>query len=770
MTRASISAPATVHTALLDALHSATSHNRSDGVAPAAVLWTDKERHWKSIVPSLRHRIPLLTLGPYNSGSHSGPAIWLRCAIAGTLPEVELQEGTPVIYLPGVARADLRAVEDCPRELQPLAELQYRGVIFSHPNGRDWTPAAFLGKKLAMEITGGYKTQNALTRALPELLERPISELRALSPIGAGDLDELLVPDPEREILVWLDHPRVHAEARSPETKAAFVEICNARYDFDPISDGELDAVGRLIEGAGAWKAVWERYVEAPLRYPNVPSLLDRAEPTASGRLFEETSQYRPKDNKAEEDSLRDGLLALEAEAAPAARGQISRLESRHGIRRQWVWAELGQSSLARALLHLAALAEVTETPPGSGTTEEISEWYAADGWSVDAHAMHALAAVESEKDAAAIRVAVRSLYSGWLEECASRFQQSAGSGGITPTLSLDPDGPEPGVCTLFTDGLRYDFAQRLREILSNGAEVHLGWRYAPLPTVTPTAKPMLSPVRPDLGPGTGFGAEVDGARVTAHSLRKLLVDRGYEIIAAAEVGDPSGSSWTEGGDLDALGHARGSRMAQEAENSLQALAERIRELLEAGWREVRVVTDHGWLLLPGGLPKTVLPEHLTEVRKGRCARLKPGAHTGQQTIPWSLDAGVSVAIAPGISAYEAGKEYEHGGLSPQECVVPILTVTADRTTSSVAATIAEMKWTGLRCKVRVEGAPDGAKVDLRSRAADPSTSITGTKPLNNGAASLPVADDTRELEAAILVALDPEGNVLAQAPTVVGV
>ena len=261
----------------------------------------------------------------------------------------------------------------------------------------------------------------------------------------------------------------------------------------------------------------------------------------------------------------------------------------------------------------------------------------------------------------------------------------------------------------------------------------------------------------------------MNGTKVTAQSLRKMLGGRGYQVLTGEEVGDCSGSGWTELGDLDALGHARGSKMAREAGNSLRVLAERIRMLLDSGWREVRVVTDHGWLLLPGGLPKTDLPEHLTEVRKGRCARLKPGAHTEQQTVPWSLDAQVSVAVAPGISAYEAGKEYEHGGLSPQECVVPVLTVTAGRVTPSVAATIAEVRWTGLRCRVRVEGAPDGARVDLRSRAADPSTSIAAPKPLKDGAASIPVPDDSREFEAAIVVVLDPDGGVLSQAPTVVG-
>jgi hypothetical protein len=127
------------------------------------------------------------------------------------------------------------------------------------------------------------------------------------------------------------------------------------------------------------------------------------------------------------------------------------------------------------------------------------------------------------------------------------------------------------------------------------------------------------------------------------------------------------------------------------------------------------------------------------------------------------------VAVAPGASAYEAGKEYEHGGLSPQECVVPVLTVTSSGAAAPVTATIAEVKWTGLRCKVRVEGTSEDAKVDLRSRAADPETSIAIPKPLKEGAASLPVTDDSREFEATIVVLLDPDGRLLAQAPTVVG-
>lgn len=132
--------------ALLASLRAAVVYNRNDQAAPAAILWADKERQWETLLPALReHLSEFLTLGDYQPAARTGPAIWLKCMIARTLPEAHwAEDATPVLYLPGVSRADLRAVEECPRELQPLAELQYRGAYWTQTNGKDWTLLAFL--------------------------------------------------------------------------------------------------------------------------------------------------------------------------------------------------------------------------------------------------------------------------------------------------------------------------------------------------------------------------------------------------------------------------------------------------------------------------------------------------------------------------------------------------------------------------------------------------------------------------------------------------
>ena len=112
-------------------LQSAANSNSQTSAATAAVLWPDKEGLWRAALPQLAPYVPsLLVLGAFDPARKTGPAIWLKCAVAGALTDVDLAGQVPVICLPGVSRADLRAIEDCARELQPLAELQYRGAFW----------------------------------------------------------------------------------------------------------------------------------------------------------------------------------------------------------------------------------------------------------------------------------------------------------------------------------------------------------------------------------------------------------------------------------------------------------------------------------------------------------------------------------------------------------------------------------------------------------------------------------------------------------------
>jgi hypothetical protein len=250
------------------------------------------------------------------------------------------------------------------------------------------------------------------------------------------------------------------------------------------------------------------------------------------------------------------------------------------------------------------------------------------------------------------------------------------------------------------------------------------------------------------------------------------MTENGVQVLNATETGDPSSSAWTEVGEFDHRGHDVGIRLVDYLDEEVERVVGRIRELLDSGWRQVHVVTDHGWILLPGGMEKVDLPAATAEVKKGRCARLKDGAVVETPTVPWFWDKNVRIALAPGVTCFEAGKEYEHGGVSPQECIVPRFTVTAGpATTTTGGPEITSVKWLGLLCRIEVMGVGKGVGADLRALPADPKTSIAeeAKETSSAGKVSLLVPDEEMAGERAYIVLVTPDGQILAQREVIVG-
>ena len=139
---------------------------------------------------------------------------------------------------------------------------------------------------------------------------------------------------------------------------------------------------------------------------------------------------------------------------------------------------------------------------------------------------------------------------------------------------------------------------------------------------------------------------------------------------------DEAGRLWLEIGTFDEDGHTLGARLADQIDQGITDCARTILSLARAG-RRVRVVTDHGWLLVPGGLTKAALDTAIVEPdgKRTRCARIKVAAQTSYDFAPWSWNSAVHVAYATGAMSFFAGYDYAHGGISPQECVTPVIDV-----------------------------------------------------------------------------------------------
>jgi hypothetical protein len=772
----------TIAQALKSALESAAKGNSHTTTAAAAVLWPDKEGHWQAAMPTLKKLIPsLCELGTYAPDERRGPAVWVKCVLAGLLPDAQL-EGVPVIYLPHVSRAELRAIESCPRELQPLAELQYRGVFWSQASAKDWTLGAFFASKnggLGLDIAQDKATQEALLQALQEgvLLDRSLADLNGRT-INAEWLISLLAPNPTRDLLLWMNDSNDAQAKWSKQQWSIFEKRAKADFDFDPKADGVLVAAEKLAKAEGQWAAVSELYKDSFSSFPKIFDLLAQVQPPQRS-LFDgfEGQEGYPQANESGESSLRYALAACGPMMPDQARDEIAKIEREHGVRRNWLWARMGQAPLATAMEFLAKVAVSSKQLPVGATPDALAFSYQQTGWQVDAAAMRALAAVTAKVDVDAVSLALRAVYLPWLEESAKRLQDAVkAAGGLRVGAQANGAEPVAGVCTVFVDGLRYDVATRLQELLGSIGTTTLDAAWTSMPSVTASGKAWCSPVARWISgdaADTEFQPRVsaDGKPLSTHNFRKLLSDHGVQFLDKHETGDATGAAWTETGDLDHYGHQHGIRLARDMEVQLAQVVERILELEQAGWKKFRIVTDHGWLLLPGGLPKSELPKHQAETRWGRCAVLKDSAHGSPLTFGWDWCNDVQVAYAPGVSSFVAGSDYAHGGISFQECWVPVLTLESG--TSAVCqakATIDSVTWKGLRCTTVVSSQSVDLNLDIRTKPAQASSSLVAhPKQLVDGKVSLAIVDDDQLGAAAVVVVIDAQGNVIQKMATTVG-
>ena len=771
----------TIIASMLQSIRKAASYNRHELAPPRVIMWPDEERLWIECLDLLRANHPVLwSLGDYDPDKATGPAAWLRYQL-----EIRSGDHVPVIYLPGIGRSAFRSAEQCPNGARHLFALQFQGQFWTQKNGKSWTPFAFLSSPtggLGLDVAGDQDTKKAIQESLPKLLEIELDALHERR-LEAADFRAVVTKDPVRTLLRWMGDPvktKMELEKSGSEW-ISFCAVCRSTYGFNPEKDGAITAAEKLSSAKASWQLVWGRYKEAPRSYPGVKDLLESLPPEQMS-IFEapgeyKRSEYKPSFNRQEEDRLEKALCSLSSASPKDALAKIHSLAGEHSPRACWVWATLGESQLAIAIGYLHELAEIIETSGNPSTWEGLADYYSTLGWKADRSVLRTLNAARSTAAAKAVTVAIRAIYLPWLEKFSTLTQALAGTYPVREPQTCRTLPAEDGTVYLFADGLRLDLARMLEEkLISSELEVKFEHAWSALPTVTATAKPAWMPLAEKLGgplEGAGFQSreQVNGKALVHARFKQLVTELGISFLESDEMGSATGCAWTESGFLDTYGHDQGAKLAWRVEEELCALQQRVGDLLQAGWAKVKIITDHGWLLLPGGLPKTELHKHLTESRWGRCAIPDTDALHGYPMTSWFWDAAEAVVLAPGVSCFIAGKEYCHGGLTLQEALIPCLTVFPRQTGGGRAVVLKEMKWSGMRLKVLLAGAED-LTVDIRSKVADAATSFT-TSPATGAAdgqkTSLLVEDDETLGTAAFLVVEDENGQPIFKQSIVIG-
>ena len=90
-----------------------------------------------------------------------------------------------------------------------------------------------------------------MKRALIQLAETSVANLEGIR-LDASEFDQLLTPDPVRDLLRWMDDPNGVRKEWADEKWDAFCSVCATEYNFNPQTDGELTAAEKI-----AGKILW---------------------------------------------------------------------------------------------------------------------------------------------------------------------------------------------------------------------------------------------------------------------------------------------------------------------------------------------------------------------------------------------------------------------------------------------------------------------------------------------------------------------------------
>src|SRR5208282_246657 len=135
-----------------------------------------------------------------------------------------------------------------------------------------------------------------------------------------------------------------------------------------------------------------------------------------------------------------------------------------------------------------------------------------------------------------------------------------------------------------FVDGMRMDVGRAVVErLIELGAPAILAWRLAPVPTVTATAKPLVTPVA-DAIHGAGKANDFlpldasSGKPATTDVLRKAMLARGIQVLDKDATLSPEKATsigYAECGNLDHDGHALQLRLAGQVATEVGRVVDR---------------------------------------------------------------------------------------------------------------------------------------------------------------------------------------------------
>lgn len=380
--------------------------------------------------------------------------------------------------------------------------------------------------------------------------------------------------------------------------------------------------------------------------------------------------------------------------------------------RDNWSTRALADFEAIRSVARLhRALAE--HASPADGTIADLYKWYADGAWRVDrAHRLMEAARFGLGRPGLDTAFTTeRQAYLEWLDRVLDRSNRGALESpdnalpGQADTFESEVAG-HSRVALVIVDALRLELGHRLAELLE-GSKVSV--RVAPAVALPPTVTAVgMANLLPEAAHG-GVRVDLEGDRLSVQvggRPIRTVEDRTTEYRrAAGRVEDHRLSDWLSLGDdvltdrvsnadllivrsqeIDAAGEqGLASVRWSQIDAAVEALAILIGRLTAGGVTRVVVTADHGFLALGRPIDASrVRPSPsgdgvATHGRAwiGRPATVPEGC-TALALADFGVDSEERLIVTDGMTVFgAAGAGFFHGGISPQEALVPVLVVDA---------------------------------------------------------------------------------------------
>lgn len=422
-------------------------------------------------------------------------------------------------------------------------------------------------------------------------------------------------------------------------------------------------------------------------------------------RAYEVERRLRPTPDLERLETLAcvDRVLLGELRRSIGPRGEgleerAERVASLAASRQKRFWARAGRAPfwqpIARAAELLVGAKGALGELGGCRGLEGLLARYAGedDGWwRLDRLALE-LAACEEELSRQDRSRFVRKAwiaYGEWLDALARRMAEEVEREGWRPDQPrfwAEHVRGRGRAAVLFADALRYDLAVHLRDLLEReGFEVELRWLRGVLPSVTELGMAALLPEAEqglELAADDGLRVRLAGREVSVRSERRsYLEERGVRAVERDELESAGGAERLvvfsrqvdEFGTFAADLHPRGLL------EMVEGIGRDLCRLRDLGFERLLVVADHGFLFLPAGVGLRTIEAREVKLRKRRFA--VGAALQGcvvKRAEELGLGGGKLLSFPKGLAVFSLPGEPErflHGGLSPQELVVPLLVV-----------------------------------------------------------------------------------------------